>query len=246
MIDVSNITKEFTDPKRGTIKALDEVSFTCDKSEIFGLLGPNGAGKSTLLRIISTLIKPTTGSAHLAGFDVATQGDSVRRNLGFLSSETALYPRLSPREHLKIYGQFYDYPSNLLERRIVDLIEMMDMRDFADVWCEKLSSGMKQRASIARAVVHDPPVIILDEPTNGLDVPSSQSLYKCIRKFREQGKCVVFSSHIMSDVERLCDRIAIIDHGRLVAIGSIEQLQNQTGESSVQEIFLSITDKERI
>ncbi|HEY9788388.1 MAG TPA: ATP-binding cassette domain-containing protein [Candidatus Obscuribacterales bacterium] len=242
-LEVREVTKHFYDPKRGEFPAVDHVSFSCEPGEIFGLLGPNGAGKTTTLRMIATILKPDSGTVVLDGYDIRENPEAVRRGLGFLSAETGLYERLTPREILTYFGQLSKYPESKLKERIEELIEVFEISGFADTRCEKLSTGMKQKVSIARAIVHDPPVMALDEPTSGLDVITSQATHRFIRECKERGKCIVFSTHIMSEAEKLCDRIGIIHKGRIFAMGTLEQLRKQTGEHYLEDIFLAVVEE---
>lgn len=243
-VEVRDLTKEYHDHRKGVVRAVNGVSFTCGQGEVFGLLGPNGAGKTSTLRIISTILKPSHGSVSVAGFDVVEKPDQVRRNLGFLSNDTKLYPRLTPKEVVRLFGRLYDIPKDKLERRINELMELLDMKEFADVWCEKLSTGTQQKACIARAVVHDPPVIILDEPSSGLDVPTVRTVHNFIREYRNRGKCIVFSTHVMSEAQKMCDRIAVINHGKIAATGSFIDLQKETGLADPEDLFISLTQRE--
>lgn len=239
-VHVSNLTKHFYDPKRGDFAAVNDVSFTCDRGEILGLLGPNGAGKTTTLRMIGTILTPDSGSITVEGFDSKRQPEDVRRCLGFLSSETGLYERLTPREILIYFAQLSKYPADKIASRVDDVIKMLTIESFADTRCEKLSTGMKQKVSIARAVVHDPPVIILDEPTSGLDVLAIQSMHQFIQLCRKNQKCVLLSTHIMSEAEKLCDRIAIVYKGKIFALGTLEDLRTKTNQHYLEDIFLAI------
>ena len=240
MIAVDKLTKVYHDRSRGDVVAVNSVSFDCFEGEVFGILGPNGAGKTTALRTLATILKPTSGSALLNGFSLNKDPERVRGSIGYLSGETGLYGRLTPKETLKYFGRLNHYPKQNLDERIDSLIKLFEMQEFADVRCEKLSTGMKQKVSIARAVVHDPPILIFDEPTAGLDILVADTLLTYIEDCRNQGKCVIFSTHIMSEAERLCDRIAIINRGEILAVGSLEELRKLTGERFLEKIFLSL------
>jgi sodium transport system ATP-binding protein len=240
-IEVDHISKSFRqDRNKALHKAVDDISFSCQPGEIFGLLGPNGAGKTTTLRILSTILTPDHGTAIINGHDVIKEPEKVRRSLGYMSTETALYPRLTPREIMECVANLCDYPSTLLTKRVADVIQWLGMENFADTQCSKLSSGMKQRASIARAIVHDPPVLILDEPTSTLDVLAANSMHKFVLECKAQGKTVIFSTHIMSEAEKLCDRIGIIHAGKLVANGTVDDLKTQTQKEDIEEVFLAL------
>ena len=234
------LTKRFFDAKRGEFNAVQSVSFECSKGEIFGLLGPNGAGKTTTLRMITTILKPTAGTAVVNGFDVIKDPRQVRKQLGFVSADTGLYDRLTPREILTYFGKLSKYPTSKLKERIEEIAVLLQMEAFLDSRCEKLSTGMRQKVSIARAIVHDPPVIIMDEPTTGLDVLTSQVLHRFVIQCKEAGKCVVFSSHIMSEAEKLCDRMAIIHNGQVLASGTLEEIRAESGMHYLEDIFLNV------
>jgi sodium transport system ATP-binding protein len=238
VINAQQLTKVFKDKKRGKFHAVDGVSFTCKPGEIYGLLGANGAGKTTTLRMLATILRPTSGSAEIAGHTITSEPEKVRASIGFLSTATALYGRLSARELIEYFGRLYGLRGEPLKKRIDELSNTLGITEFAGVRCEKLSTGMKQRVSIARSVVHDPPVMIFDEPTSGLDVMAARSIVQFIRQCREQGKTVIFSSHIMSEVEKLCDRIGIIHNGKLLREGSLAELRAQSGLTDLEEIFV--------
>jgi len=244
MIAADRLTKVYHDPRRGDVTAVSEVSFECVEGEIFGILGPNGAGKTTTLRVLATILKPTSGTARLNGYDVLREPERVRASIGYLSGETGLYGRLTPREILSYFGELNQYPREHLDERIDRLVSLFDMEEFARVRCEKLSTGMRQKVSITRAVVHDPPILIFDEPTAGLDILVADALLTYIEECRSEGKCVVFSTHVMSEAERLCDRIAVIDRGRILAVGSLDELRALTGERFLEKIFLSLVREE--
>ncbi|MCY3593534.1 MAG: ABC transporter ATP-binding protein [Acidobacteria bacterium] len=237
-VEVQGLSKNFFDPSRGEVRAVQEVNFECRSSEIFGLLGANGAGKTTTLRMISTVLQPTAGTARVLGHDVASDPVEVRRNLGFYSASTALYPRLTARETLTLFARVNKYPAERTRSRVEEMIERFGLGDYAGARIEKLSSGMKQKVSIARTVVHDPPVLIFDEPTVGLDVLNALDLQKAIQELREDGKAILFSTHIMSEAERLCDRIAIIDKGRIRACDDLEGLRAATSQHYLEDIFV--------
>lgn len=242
MIEVKGLCRSFEDKKRGTVKAVDKVSFAVQPGEIFGLLGPNGAGKSTTLRMISTLLRPTAGTAVVNGFDITTQAADVRRQIGFLTGDMGLYARLTPRETLMFYGRLADVDDATLTRRTGELIERLDMKDFADTRADKLSSGMKQKTAIARTLVHDPPVLILDEPTATLDLPTARVIEASILEARRMGKCIIYSTHIMEEAEYVCDRIAVINHGQMKISGTMDELRAATGKQRLREIFLDLLE----
>jgi sodium transport system ATP-binding protein len=238
MIEVRNLTKTFKDKKRGVITAVDDVSFTCRPGQIYGLLGANGAGKTTALRMLATLLKPAAGTATVAGHDTVAAPEAVRASVGFLAASTALYGRLSAREMIAYFGRLNGMPDDAIRARIDVLAAELDMRDFLDRRCDKFSTGMKQKTSIARTLVHDPAVMIFDEPTLGLDVMTARAIVKFVRACRERGKTVIYSTHVMSEVEKLCDVIGIIHQGRLVTEGTLAQLRERFGEQDMEEIFV--------
>lgn len=243
MIIAENLTKIFRDRKRGLVRAVNNLSLTCRPGQIFGLLGANGAGKTTTLRMLGTLLEPTHGNATIAGYDINENPQEVRRCIGFLSGSTALYGRLTAREMIEYFGQLNNLKGTDLSRRVDELIERLEIGEFQNGRCDKLSTGQKQRVSIARSIVHHPPVMIFDEPTSGLDVMTSQTIMTFIEQCRSDNLTVVFSTHIMSEVERLCDRVAIVHHGIVAAEGSVNELRQQTGETVMENAFLKIVHR---
>ncbi len=240
MIEARNLSKHFKDPKRGLVKAVDGVSFLCRRNEVFGLLGPNGAGKTTTLRMLATSLRPTSGTAVIDGVDVCDEPESVRTRIGFLSGNTGLYGRLSAREMVTYFGELYGMEKEAIASRIDEIFSMLGMHEFADVHNDKLSTGMKQKVSIARSVIHDPPVMVFDEPTTGLDVMSSRTIIDFIRRCRDDDKCVIFSTHIMSEAMRLCDRAAIIHRGRLFAEGTVPEIMRLGERDTLEDAFIQI------
>jgi sodium transport system ATP-binding protein len=241
MIQATQLSKVFREKKRGEIRAVDGVSFMCRPGEIYGLLGANGAGKTTTLRMLATILEPTAGTATVAGFDVVKQPQEVRAHVGFLSTATALYDRLTAAETVKYFGQLYGLDAATIARRTNEIFKSLDMDEFRDRRCGKLSTGMKQKVSIARTLVHDPPVMIFDEPTNGLDVMAARSITDFIRQCRDKGKTVIFSTHVMSEVEKLCDCIGIIHGGRMRAEGTLQDLRARYQKDSLEEIFVAVS-----
>ena len=237
-VAVHNLAKTFYDEGRGVIKAVDSISFECHEGEIFGLLGANGAGKTTTLRMLSTILTPTSGTAILMGHDVVKNPEGVRKNLGFYSATTALYPRLTTRETIEFFARINQYPSDRVSERVEYLIQRFGLQKYADARVEKLSSGMKQKVSIARTVAHDPAILIFDEPTVGLDVLNALDVQETISELRREGKTIIFSTHVMSEAERLCNRIAIIHDGRILASASLADLRAITGEHYLEDIFV--------
>ena len=239
-IQVRDLTKTFKDSKRGEVHAVDHVSFEVGGGEIFGLLGPNGAGKTTTLRVLSTLLKPTQGTATLAGHDIVREPAKVREQIGFLGSEAGLYARLTPREILKFFGEMNGFSGSELRRRVGEVIERFDLTKFADTRTDKLSTGMKQKTAIARTMLHDPAILILDEPTAGLDVPSARNIERAVLESRRAGKSIIYSTHFMEEAEFLCDRIAVINDGKIKITGTMDDLRNATGKQRLREIFVQL------
>ena len=241
MLEVTNLTKRYIHPStQEPFEAVSGLSFHARSGEVFGLLGPNGAGKTTTLRMLSTLISPDVGTASIAGHDLRQDPAGVRASIGYLSTTTGLYDRLTARELIAYFARLQGVADP--RGRTEALITRLDIGPFADVPCGNLSTGMKQKVSIARAIVHDPPVLILDEPTTGLDVLVAQTFLGFIEEARDDGRCVLFSTHIMSEAERLCDRIAIVHQGKLRAVGTLDALREQTGEHYLERIFLQLVD----
>src|SRR5271156_2246680 len=240
MIEAQQLTKVFSDKKRGEVRAVDSVSFRCAPGEIYGLLGANGAGKTTTLRMLATIFKPSSGDANVAGFDVIRDPEKVRANVGFLSTATALYGRLTAQEMVEYFGRLNGLDEPTLKKRIDEIFSRLDMNTFRDRRCDKLSTGMKQKTSIARTLVHDPPVMIFDEPTTGLDVMTARTIIGFIADCRDRGKTVIFSTHIMSEVERLCDHIGIIHGGKLLEEGTLTELRAKHNEHNLEEIIVKV------
>jgi sodium transport system ATP-binding protein len=235
---VNQLAKIFYDEARGEVHAVQGIDFECHAGEIFGLLGANGAGKTTTLRMLSTILTPTSGNASILGHDVAKESEAVRRNLGFYSASTSLYPRLTARETIEFFARINQYPSEKVPERVDYLITRFGISQYSNARIDKLSTGMKQKVSIARTVAHDPPLLIFDEPTVGLDVLNALEMQDVIREFRSQGKTILFSTHIMSEAEKLCDRIAIIHSGRILACGTLDELRQATGAHYLEDIFI--------
>jgi sodium transport system ATP-binding protein len=240
MIAAENLGKDFRDKRRGVIRAVVDLSFYCTPGRVYGLLGANGAGKTTALRVLATILAPTSGTARVAGFDIRREPEKARQSLGFLSTATALYGRLTALEMVEYFGCLHGLDQASARRRTLTLFERLDINAFRDRRCEDLSTGIKQRVSIARTLVHDPPVMIFDEPTSGLDVISARTIVAFIRECRENGKTVLFSTHVMSEAEKLCDTIGIIHDGRLRAEGSLQDLQARYGQTDLEEIFMRV------
>ena len=244
MIETRHLTKIFRDKKRGEIRAADDITFRVEPGQIYGLLGANGAGKTTTLRLLATLLQPTSGSATIAGFDVVRDAQKVRANVGFLAASTALYGRLTAREMIAYFGQLNGLSDADIRARTRRIADDLDMHEFLDRRCEKFSTGMKQKTSIARTLIHDPAVMIFDEPTLGLDVMTARAIVQFVRECRNRGKTVIYSTHVMSEVEKLCDTIGIIHGGKLLAEGTLAGLRATHGEQDMEEIFVKIVGGE--
>jgi len=242
MVEARHLVKRFGDKKRGTVCAVNDVSFSCRPGEIYGLLGANGAGKTTALRMLATILAPSEGTAIVAGHDVARDPQKVRSCVGFLSTATALYGRLSAQEMVEYFGRLHGLDESTLRRRIDEIFARLEMDDFRDRRCDKLSTGMKQKVSIARTLVHDPSVMIFDEPTVGLDVMAARTIVAFIRECRDTGKTVIFSTHVMSEVEKLCDRIGIIHDGKLLAEGTLPELRTRFGLQDLEDLFVKVVE----
>ena len=237
-IVVEGLGKSFAGPGGGRVQAVGGVGFAVRPGEVLGLLGPNGAGKTTTLRMLATLLAPERGRAEIAGCDVAKDPAGVRRRIGYLSASTGLWGRLTPREALRYVAGLQGVPDG--KARTETLIARFDIGRFADVPCERLSTGMKQKVGVARALVHDPPVLIFDEPTAGLDVIVADELLTFLEGARGQGRCVLYSTHHMGEAERLCDRLAVIHQGRLHAVGTQDELRARTGKQRLEDVFLAL------
>jgi len=235
MIQTENLRKAF-----GEVRAVDGVTFTARDGEITGLLGPNGAGKTTTLRMLYTLMRPDTGRVLVDGIDSGADPIAVRKRLGVLPDARGLYKRLTARENIDYFARLQGVPPAEATRRREALIEVLEMRDFADRHAEGFSQGQRVKTAIARALIHDPKNVLLDEPTNGLDVMATRRMRQFMRDLRAEGRCVLFSSHIMQEVAQLCDRIVVIAKGRVVADESPEDLRRHTGESNLEDAFVKI------
>jgi sodium transport system ATP-binding protein len=246
MIEARSLSKTFIARKKRRkefIEAVREVSFACRPGEIYGLLGANGAGKTTTLRMLATILKPTAGTAQVSGFDICRQPHQVRRHVGFLSTQTALYGRLTAQEFVEYFGRLHEVPETDLRRRVEEVFRRLDMNDFRDRRCDKLSTGQKQKTSIARTLVHDPPVMIFDEPTVGLDVLAQRSILDFVRECRDRSKTVIFSTHVMTEAEKLCDRLGVIHDGRIVAEGTVGELKAAHGMDDLEDLFVHLVSR---
>lgn len=243
MIDVSALTKVYQDALTGRHLAVDRVSFQVRGGEILALLGANGAGKTTVLRILATMLRPSAGLVSVAGYDVQRSPAEVRRQIGFVSNNTAIYDRMTAEEMVTFFGKLNGLRGQELRQRVDRLFEALRMDSFRHHAGGTLSTGMKQKVSIARALVHDPPVLIFDEATLGLDVLVARNLLGVIRSLRDAGKCIIFSTHIMSEVERLCDRVAIMHNGRILDSGSLAELQTRHRQPNCEELFYQLVSR---
>ena len=234
MIEARNLHKRF-----GRVTAVEDVSFTAEDGVITGLLGPNGTGKTTTMRMLYTLVRPDGGTALVDGVDVVRRPEDARRALGVLPNARGLYPRLTAREHARYYGELHGLSGAALDRRVDELVELLDMKEIADRRTEGFSQGERMKVALARALVHGPRNVLLDEPTNGLDVMSTRSVRTLLRRLKAEGRCVVFSSHVMQEVAALCDRIVVVAHGRVVADGTPDALRARTGKDSLEEAFVA-------
>ena len=251
MIEVTDLRKEFTLSRQQRKElnttdtkavAVDGISFTCQPGRVFSLLGPNGAGKTTALRMLSTIFKPTSGSIKIAGIDVVAQPTEARKKIGFLTGSTGLYARLTPNELVKYFADLYGISNQDFELRKERLYTLLDMHDFQGKRIGKLSTGMKQKVSICRTMIHDPEVVIFDEPTSGLDVITAENIIKLIRDCKNEGKTVIFSSHIMSEVDLLCDDMAIIHKGKLLYNGTMDEFKSQMQTENLTAEFIRIVN----
>jgi sodium transport system ATP-binding protein len=254
MIDVNNLTKTFSLSRKqqkemgegfrsSTIDAVKDVSFRCQPGRIFTLLGPNGAGKTTTLRMIATILKPTGGTISVAGFDTVRNGQDVRRRLGFLTGSTGLYDRLTPNEVIDYFGKLNEMDAGTLRTRKEELFSLLGIHEFANRRISGFSTGMKQKVSIARTMIHDPEVVVFDEPTSGLDVIAAKGIIDLIRNCRLQQKTVIFSTHIMSEVNMLSDDLAIIHKGNLIYNNTFEQFKAGMQESTLEDEFIRVAQQ---
>jgi len=248
MIKVTNLTKTFVLNKQQrkeqattakSVTAVNNISFTCQPGRIFSLLGPNGAGKTTTLRMIATILKPTSGDIEVAGASVA-DGQTVRSKIGFLTGSTGLYHRMTPNEVVAYFAKLYNVDDTVFKQRKERLFDMLDMNDFAQKRIGTLSTGMKQKVSIVRTMIHDPEVVIFDEPTSGLDVITAENIIQLIKNCKTDGKTVIFSSHIMSEVDLLCDDLAIIHKGQLKYASTMEDFRSQMQSNTLTEEFIRV------
>ena len=243
IIEVRNLTKIFIS-RRAKVTAVDDISFEVNKGEIFGMIGPNGAGKSTIFAMMSTLIKPTSGSIKVAGFDVEKEDDRIRPIIGIVPQQYSLYPDLTARENLELMGNLYDVPKKVMEERIEYYLKLVNLEAHANRFTGRFSGGMKQRLSVISAVIHDPEIIFWDEPTTGLDPQTRQAIWKLARKFNSEGKTLIFTTHYMEEADRLCDRVAIMNVGKLVALDTPENVKKASNSTSLEDVFIHLTGVE--
>ena len=239
MIVLDDVHKSF-----GDVRALRGVSFRADDGKITGILGPNGAGKTTALRILYTVLRQDSGSARIDDFDTVEDRHEVQKRIGVLPDSRGLYPRLTSRENIRYFGELHGLAASELEANIDDLIRLLDMEDIADRRTEGFSTGQRVKVAIARALVQQPRNVILDEPTSGLDVPSTRAMREFIRRLRDDGTCVMFSSHIMQEVAALCDSIVVIAQGQVVASGSPDEIRDSTGQTNLEDAFVALVGSE--
>ncbi len=237
-VQVNGLGKTYRDSSGSSVVGCKNVSFSADYGAIFGILGTNGAGKTTLLRMLATMIQPTEGIASVAGFDLCTHAQDVRRSIGFLSATTGIYGRLTAREMLHYFAALHGFEPARAVQRIAEVTDLLDLHEFLDRRCEKLSTGQRQRVSIGRTVLHDPPVLIFDEPTSGLDILAAAQIVQFMRESRSRGKCVLLSTHVMREAELLCDRMILIHQGVVKDTGAVVELQQRHGSSQLEVVFL--------
>lgn len=242
MILADGLTKVFDDRLRGPVTAVRGVSLSCPPGAVFGLLGSNGAGKTTTLRMLSTLLTPTSGAASVQGFDVRASPHEVRRQIGFVSGDTRLYDRLTPRETVAYFGRLYGLPEETIAARTAALFDLFALGRHADMLAQRLSGGTRQKVSLARALIHDPPALIVDEPTAGLDVLAGRVVLDLLSVLRRSGKTILLSTHAMGEAERLCDRVAILHEGRVLAQGSPAEVKIQAGADTLEEAFFKLIE----
>lgn len=255
MIEIVNLSKEFQLTKKqqkenntteSTTKAVNDISFSCKPGRVFSLLGPNGAGKTTTLRMLATILKPTSGSIKICDINILQNPEAARAKMGFLTGSTGLYERLTPNELIAYFGKLYGVADTDFEKRKNELYTLLDMHNFQDKRIGRLSTGMKQKVSICRTMIHDPEVVIFDEPTSGLDVITAENIIRLIEDCRNKGKTVIFSSHIMGEVELLCDDLAIIHEGNLIFNGTMERFKNEMQSPNITAEFIRIVNQAKL
>ena len=235
---IENLTKKFED-----VTAIDGLSLEIEKGELFGLLGPNGAGKTTLIKVLCGLIKPTSGSVHVGGSDVLKEAAKVKELIGVCPQDTAAYPFLSGRENVELFGNLHTMPKKKLKKSTEELLEKLSLSEDANRRLGKYSGGMKRRINLIMALVHDPEIAFLDEPTVAMDPQSRHAVWDFIRELGEKGKTIIFTTHYMEEAEELCDRVGIIDHGKLIALGTPKQLKDKLKAKDLEEVFIGLTGR---
>ncbi|NLP14969.1 MAG: ATP-binding cassette domain-containing protein [Clostridium sp.] len=236
MIDIQGLSKHF-----GQVIAVNSISFNVNKGEIFGLLGENGAGKTTTLRMLATMLTPTSGTAKMAGFEIVNEPEKVRASIGILfGGESGLYDRLTAEENIAYFGELNDMDRTRIKERIKELARIFNMEEYLTRRAGKLSKGMRQKVAFARAIIHDPDIMLFDEPTSGLDVSAIRDVHEFIKRCKAEGKTVIFSSHSMDEVEKLCDRVGIIHKGKLVAVATLDEIKSEYGEQNLEDIFIRL------
>jgi len=243
ILSLINVKKDFIRLDGSVLKAVDDISFHVRRGEVFGLLGPNGAGKTTTLRMISTVFHPTAGDIVVNGLSIRSHSKEIRKNLGFHSGGTGLYKRLTACEMVRYFGDLYGMSKNEITSRIDYLFELLELNDYRNVLCEKLSSGNRQKVSIARTLVHNPPILVFDEPTVGLDVIVAENLMKFIEHLKTEGKTIIFSTHIMEEAERICDNIALINHGQIFFSGTTSEIYEHSGAKNLKDSFFVLMER---
>jgi len=244
MIEIKNLTKIFNKHKKNEVIAVDDANLKVNNGEIFGLLGPNGAGKTTILRMIATILKPTSGTVIVEGHSVINEPQRVRKNIGFLTGETKLYDRLTVEETLTYFGRLCNISGPELAKRIEELLMMFDLDEAKDKRLADLSDGMKQKVSLGRTIIHSPKNLILDEPLTGLDILARRAVTNFIKKAKNQNNCIIFSTHVISEAEELCDRIAIINKGKILNTGEKEELKKRCGVGTLEEVFIQLIGRQ--
>jgi sodium transport system ATP-binding protein len=242
MIECRQLTKVYLPGSPREVVAVKDLSFSVKPGEVYGLLGANGAGKTTTLRMIATIIAPTSGDCFVDGASIRTDGEAARRKMGYVSGETRLYDRLTPSELVGHFGEFFDLPRDVVRERRKRLFDELGIAGFADRPCGELSKGMKQIVSIARSLIHDPPVLVFDEPTASLDVFAARRVLDATRRFAAEGRSVIFSTHVMSEVERICTRASIIHKGSKLVEGTVPEIIASTGRPTFEDAFFALVE----
>ncbi|QDU81479.1 putative ABC transporter ATP-binding protein YbhF [Polystyrenella longa] len=245
MLQLTELTKTFTRPGESDLVAVNKLSFEVAAGEVYGLLGPNGAGKTTTLRMVLGLLKPTSGDACVEGHSATTDPEEVKRQIGLVSASAGLYQWLTPREMLYFFADLYSVPQEQIEVKLQSLADLLDLRRFLDQRSSTLSTGQKQRVNLARALIHDPPVMLLDEPTRGLDIVGTKVIFDYVGHLRDMGKTVIVCTHRLDEAERICDRFGLLYFGRLKYEGTIQALREETGEKSLVDMFLKLMQEKQ-